>query len=144
MSATGIKAVDASLQKTNTWLKEIGDELELDAREDAWVVLRLGLHALRDQIATEEVFQLAAQLPMLIRGLYFEGWTPRIKPGDQRRTDEFLDSIQKHFDSRGGLDPELAMKAVLGVLTRHISKGEIDDIKAVLPKELRGMWPVTV
>jgi uncharacterized protein (DUF2267 family) len=65
---------DRTLYKTHTWLKEIMEVLGTEDRHRAYMALRAVLHALRDRLTVEEVAQLGAQLPMLIRGLYYEGW----------------------------------------------------------------------
>ncbi|TMB45162.1 MAG: DUF2267 domain-containing protein, partial [Deltaproteobacteria bacterium] len=90
MSATGLEVFDTTLQKTNSWLKELMGILGSQDRHMAYLALRATLHALRDRLTVEEVAHLGAQLPMLIRGFYYEGWDPTGKPLRVRRKEEFL------------------------------------------------------
>ena len=76
MSMTGLEVFDTTLQKTNEWLDEIMDELALQDRHTAYVALRGTLHALRDRLPVQEAVHLGAQLPILVRGFYYEGWRP--------------------------------------------------------------------
>jgi len=140
MTTTGLEVFDTIIQKTNEWLNGIMDELGCD-RHMAYLALRAVLHALRDRLTVEESAQLAAQLPTLIRGFYYEGWTPAGKP---RRTHEweFLHAIQASFSvSPERPDPKLVARAVLTVLSRHVSQGEVEDVIAILPKDLQALWP---
>src|SRR5205823_14042440 len=89
MSATGLEVLDKSLQTTNIWLKEIMEAVGPD-RHVAWRVLGAVLHALRDRLAVEQVAHLGAELPIVIRGLYYDQWHPAGKPEKERRADEFV------------------------------------------------------
>jgi uncharacterized protein (DUF2267 family) len=109
-------------------------------RHKAYGGLRTTLHALRDRLTPEETAQFGAQLPMLIRGLYYEGWTPTGKPGKVRHKAEFLTPIRDHFRDDWHVEPEEIARAVLQVLARHVSAGEIEDIKQLLPQELKELW----
>jgi uncharacterized protein (DUF2267 family) len=140
MSMTGLDVFDATLQKTNIWLKDIMQALGWEDRHKAYMSLRTTLHALRDRLTIEETAQFGAQLPMLIRGLYYEGWTPTGKPDKVRHKADFLASIRAYFQDDWDVDPEEVARAVLHVITTHVSAGEIEDIKLLLPKELKALW----
>lgn len=73
---TGVSALDTTIQKTNIWLKEVMDELESDDRHRAYLALRSVLHSLRDRLTVEEATDLGAQLPILVRGFYYDAWNP--------------------------------------------------------------------
>ena len=141
MTTTGLDVFDSTLQKTNVWLNDVAGQLNLDDRHQAYVVLRAVLHALRDRLTVEEAVQLAAQLPMLVRGCYYEGWTPTGKPLKWHMR-QFLAAIGSSHPLCEELDPERVARAVFTVLDTRISKGEIDDVKHILPKQLQALWPV--
>lgn len=141
MSTTGLEAFDTTLQKTQGWFKDVMEELGWDDRHKAYLALRTVLHALRDRLVVEEAVQLGAQLPMLIRGFYYEGWKPSGKPVKERHREDFLATIAYAFRNDLSPAPQAIARAVFTVLTRRITEGEIEDIKHLLPKELREMWP---
>ncbi|GAA6756671.1 hypothetical protein QT17_08145 [Thermus sp. 2.9] len=145
MSATGLEVFDATLHKTHTWLKAIMEELGTEDRHRAYMALRAVLHALRDRLPVEEVAQLGAQLPMLIRGIYYEGWDPTGKPLKERHKEEFLAHVARELKTPSGVavDPEGAARAVFKVLRQKVSEGEIQDVRQLLPKELRELWPAS-
>ena len=76
MSLTAIAPIERTVHATNNWLEELKEELRLQDRQQAYHLLRVVLHTLRDRLTVAEAVDLGAQLPMLIRGLYYEGWTP--------------------------------------------------------------------
>ncbi|MFW6194910.1 MAG: DUF2267 domain-containing protein, partial [Chloroflexota bacterium] len=98
------------------------------------------LHALRDRLSVDENAQLSAQLPMLVRGIYFEGWDPSDRPGKPRHKEAFIDDVMREARDPD-YEPEPAVKAVFKVLARHVSPGEIEDVRHLLPAEIREMWP---
>jgi uncharacterized protein (DUF2267 family) len=137
---TGLEAFDTTIHKTNIWLNDIMYELGWDDRHMAYLGLRTTLHALRDRLTVEETAQFAAQLPMLIRGIYYEGWDPTGKPHKARHKEEFLAPVRDHFRNDPRVDAEEVARAVFKVLTRRISEGEIEDVKHLWPKELNALW----
>jgi uncharacterized protein (DUF2267 family) len=76
---------------------------------------------------------------MLIRGFYYEGWTPAWKPNKIRSKDEFLAPILEQFRGDAEIDPERVARAVFKVLARRVTEGEIEDVKSLFPKELAGL-----
>jgi uncharacterized protein (DUF2267 family) len=87
------------------------------------------------------VAQLAAQLPMLVRGFYYEGWDPTGKPLKDRHREDFLARIESEFRRDEAIDPEQVARAVFALLARKVSEGEIEDVRHVLPAEIRKLWP---
>jgi uncharacterized protein (DUF2267 family) len=141
MSATGLDVFDTTLHKTNSWLNDLMQVLGWPDRHKAYMALKATLHALRDRLTVEEVAQLGAQLPMLIRGVYYEGWDPTGKPLRIRHKEQFLGRIEEHFRGDDFIDSERVARAVFTVLARRVSEGEIQDVKHVLPAEMRDLWP---
>ena len=103
--------------------------------------MRATLDALRDRLTVEEVAQLGAPLPMLIRGFYYEGWDPTGKSLRERGRVQFQAHIERQLRGDDGTDPEQVAHAVFTVLAHRISAGEIEDVKYVLPDEPRDLWP---
>lgn len=106
----------------------------------AYLAARAALHALRDRLTVEEVAEFGAQLPMLIRGFYYEAWDPTGKPLRERHKEQFLARIEEEFRSDPA-DPERIARAVFAVMARRVTDGEIEDVKHVLPAEVRELWP---
>lgn len=140
MSATGLEVFDRTLQETNIWLKEIMDEIGPD-RQRAYHALRAVLHALRDRLTVEEAAHLSAQLPLLVRGIYFEGWHPANKPQKERTRDEFLAHVGQELRGIEPINTETATRAVFRTIEKHVSPGEVEDVVQMLPKPLRELWP---
>lgn len=140
MSATGLRTFDSTIQKTNIWLDDIMDELNTDSRQRAYHALGAVLHTLRDHLPVNESAQLAAELPQMIRGLYYEGWVPSAAPAKLRHWDEFVSRVAAGFPMEEDDNPDQMTRAVLRSLTKHISHGEIIDIKRCLTDEIRQHW----
>ena len=141
MSVTGLDVFDTTLHKTNNWLNELMQLLGWQDKHKAYLALRATLHALRDRLTVEEVAQLGAQLPMLIRGFYYEGWDPTGKPLKDRHKEEFLARIEEQFRGDNRIDPEQVARAVFTVLADRVTEGEIEDVKHILPAEIQDLWP---
>jgi uncharacterized protein (DUF2267 family) len=141
MSATGLDVFDTTLHVTNAWLNDLMEALGWEDRHEAYLTLRATLHALRDRLTVEEVAQLGAQLPMLIRGFYYEGWDPTGKPLRVRHKEQFLARIDQEMRGDDRIDPERVVRAVFTVLAQRVSEGEIEDVKHVLPGAIRDLWP---
>ncbi len=130
-----------TIEKTNLMLDELGEELKvLSGRRQVYSIMRAVLHALRDRLTVEEATDLGAQLPILIRGVYYEGFTPAKLPMKMDK-EEFLERIRDEFPAWMNYKLEDLVKGVLKVLNNHITPGEIKDIKDVLPKKIEELFP---
>ena len=144
MSERGLSVFDETVQLTNIWLKEIMEELGWEDRHRAYLGLRLVLQAIRDHLIVDEAVHLGAQLPMLVRGFYFEGWHPAHKPDRNRSVEDFVARIQDGFRQNPTDEPidtaEVA-RAVFTILSRHISEGEFQQVVHALPRAIRNLGP---
>lgn len=135
-----IHAFDADLQHANVWLKEISRRLAVEDAAVAKRALRGVLHALRDRLGPENAAQLAAQLPTLIRGVFYEGWRPSDRSSERRGSD-FLAHVAVNMGRGAAVDIGAGVDAVLHTLWKHIDPGEVAKIKAILPPDLGALWP---
>jgi uncharacterized protein (DUF2267 family) len=141
MSTTNHELFSNTLQKTHLWLKDLAEELRWEDQHQAYLALRATLHALRDRLTVDEAAHLGAQLPMLIRGFYYEGWSPAGKPVRERHKEEFCAHVKAYFQREEDIDAEKIVRGVFKMLSRRITAGEIEDIKHIMPPELRQLWP---
>jgi len=141
MSATHLSTFDETLQVSNQWLNELMHAVDWDDKYRTYRLLRATLHALRDRLTAHEAVQLGAQLPMLIRGLYYDGWHIRDTPLPERTKSAFLGHIEAAFKQDPNADTEALVREVFKLLARKISGGEIEDVKHILPAEVRALWP---
>jgi uncharacterized protein (DUF2267 family) len=122
-------------QKAELWINEMMSELGTDDPRLAYHALGASLQALRDRLRVDEAAQLAAQLPLVVRGLYYEGWRPAATPVRARRPDDFITMVDEKLTDGRDVAPERALTALFEVMRRHLSPGEIDSLVRVLPAE---------
>jgi uncharacterized protein (DUF2267 family) len=144
MSSTGLEVFDTTLQQTNEWLGDINAALGWGDRNLAYEALRGTLHAVRDHLTVDEAAHLSAQLPMLVRGMFFEGWDPSRVPVRERAREEFLNRVAEAFRGSARVSPEDMARAVLMVMAGRLSAGQFDQVRAMMPEEVRSLWPGAV
>lgn len=129
-----------SMQATNEWLQQLTEELEID-HDDAFGALRLCLGVLRDHLTVDEAAHVAAQLPIIVRGIWYHEWDPSRVPVDVDR-DEVVDALMEQpvFVSSAA-EPVAALRAVGRLLGEHISPGEMSDVAAQAPGWLEELLP---
>lgn len=142
MAETGYSSFDTTVQKTNRILKEIEQAYgwPKERRNMSYAALRAVLHALRDRLTVQETAHLAAQLPMLVRGIYYHNWDPSEVPVKMDR-EEFLERVQEEFPYEvvGGV--ERLVQTVLQALRLYVTEGEWEIIKSNMPKDLAPLLP---
>jgi len=137
MATTRVDVIDRSVEKAHIWINDLAEELGTEDRHHAYRVLRAFLHALRDHLPVDEVAALAAQLPIFVRGVFYEGWEPSGTPERARDLDSFLAKIASEARIAGETEASFAATAANRVLSRHISAGEAGSVLHVLPQHLR-------
>jgi uncharacterized protein (DUF2267 family) len=141
MSAKGLEVIDHTVQLTHEWINELADRLDWSSQRDALRLLRVTLHQIRDHLLVDEVAQFAAQLPLLIRGMFFEGWVPKNTPIKQRHAKDFILDIEQHVSSVADYRGYEDIQTVFKLINARISRGEISDVLACLPEKIRSLWP---
>ncbi len=137
MTTTRVDVIDRSVEKAHIWINELAEELGTEDNHEAYRVLRAFLHALRDHLSVDEAAALAAQLPIFIRGLFYEGWDPSRTPEHARDLDSFLQRIASEARLAGETQASFAATAANRVLSRHVSAGEAGSVLHALPQHLR-------
>ena len=137
MATTGLDVFDRSVHKSNEWLKELMERLGSDDRRYAYRVLRGYFQVLRDRLTVDEAAQLAAQLPHLLRGVFYEGWDPSRTPETYRDRETFLSRLAERAQLAGPTEASVAAEAATAVLRERIAEGEVEDVMQSLPTSIR-------
>ena len=141
MSAVGLEALDHTVQITHAWINDLDRKLGWDNKSRAYRLLKAVLHALRDCLQVNDSAHLAAQLPELLRGVYYEQWRPAIVPVKKRSKADFIARVEESFKADPIENPAQAVLAVFELLSKKITRGEIEKVRRALPQELRNLWP---
>lgn len=138
--STGLESIDRTVQQTHLWINELDEILGWDNKARSYRLLRAVLQGLRDWLPVNEAVDLGAQLPTLLRGVYYEHWRPVQTPVKERSLGDFLARMDEAFrGDRLGIMPE-AVSCAFRFLAQKITAGEIDDVRQSLPAELRALW----
>lgn len=140
MSALGLKLIDDAVQAMNRWLNELDSRVGWGDRVRTFRLLRSVLHEVRDHLNPDEASQLGAQLPTLVRGVYYEGWNPSKTPVRERSRDGFVGRVQASFAADPMGDAEPAIRAVFWLLDRHVSEGEMEDVRQSFNLKVRSLF----
>jgi uncharacterized protein (DUF2267 family) len=140
MSATGLDVFDKTLQTTHIWLDEIMAKLGPN-RQVAWHVLGAVLHALRDRLPIGLAVHLGAQLPLLVRGLYYDQWHPSEQTLKERSAEQFLDHVRQRLHDIRPVNVLDAAQVTFQVLNHHVDPHQIEKVRQALPENIRALWP---
>jgi len=129
-------------QKAVEWVNSVDSLLGWRQKNHALDALRIVLHEIRDHLPPSEVAHLSAQLPLVIRGLYFEGWQPSQTPVKYRHKEAFVHSVRDSliryircpFDDG---EAERVIHAVFHTLALHLDQGEWEKLYFVFPKGIK-------
>ena len=141
MGTTGLDVFDKTIQETNLWLKDIMGELGTDDRRVAFGALRATLHAMRDRIGPENAVHIGAQLPMLLRGAFYEGWHPAATPTRERHLADLIEHVAAELPRGSNSNPAEAARACFATMGRSLDRGEMKKLRGLLPHEILNLWP---
>jgi uncharacterized protein (DUF2267 family) len=123
-------------QQANIWVKDMMAGLGTTDAHKALHALRAGLQSLRDRLSVDQAAQLSAQLPLIIRGMFFEGWDPSSTPLRIRHRAEFLALVREKYAPREDISAEDIMRSLFRVLDKHVAAGEVGHLMVTLPEDL--------
>ncbi len=137
---TTISELTAAAAAAEDWVDDLMRRLGWQDRERVYRALLAALHALRDCLGRDEAVYIGAQLPVLLRGLYYEGWHVGARPAVRSRA-AFLERIDDGVHRDPGIDTEQVARAVFALLSARLPTAEIEDAKAATPSVLHNLWP---
>lgn len=140
MSEKRPEILSRSVQETDIWLNELRDDMRLETADQAYGALRAVLHALRDRLTVDMAAHLAAQLPVMLSGIFFDGWKPAATPTKLQTPREFVDDVRDRARGHPEIDPNYAVECVLRLLDRKLSPGLMDKVLGQLPSEMQTHW----
>lgn len=143
MTTTGLSTFDRTLQTTNIWLSDIMNVLGPD-RQLAWHALGAVLRATRDRLSVEPAAHLAAQLPLLVPGTFYDQFVPTRLTSSGRSQTAFLDQIGKELSASRPVDVKEATRTVFRALNHYLDPGEAEKARQELPAGIRELWPIRV
>jgi uncharacterized protein (DUF2267 family) len=129
-----LDVIDRTVAKTYEWLHDVTRRADLGDLHRSYQVLRAVLHALRDRIEPDVAAHVAAQLPLLVRGIFYEGWDPSKTPV-RMSLSEFLERVEHDASLKGTSKAEDATRAVIAVCWDELGQGTMDHLISVLPSE---------
>jgi len=136
-----IHVFERTTHEAHEWVNDLAGRTGWGNEREVLRLLRTVLCKIRDHLPVNEMAQFSAQLPLILRGMYFEGWQPKLTPVHERHAADFVAAINEKvsdvMDYQGASD----IKAVFNLLNARISRGEVEDVRACLPQELRDLWP---
>lgn len=135
-----VHVFETTIQKTNEILKAIEECFGWKDRNKAYLALRSALHTLRDRLPAEAAAAFGAQLPMLVRGFYYEGWKPALVPIKMNKA-EFFGDFERQIDPMSfEQDTEEVIKGIIEIIGSHIDPSEIMKIKKLMPKDIQEIF----
>lgn len=138
-SDTSAESFEATFHKTNVMIRAVEERFGWEDRAKAYAVLRAVLHTLRDRLTVDNVAHLAAQLPMLVRGFYYEGWVPAHAP-QKMNAAEFIGEVERQIDPLSfGQATEEVIRGVVAIIQDYTDPDEVRKLKATLPKDIQSL-----
>lgn len=141
MSQDGLEGLDRSLQLAHEWINALDAALGWHDRHRSYRLLRAVLQVLRDCLPLAETAHFSAQLPLVLRGVFFEQWRPAAERPAHWDLDRFFAKIAFHFAQDPLEEADLAVTEVFALFESRLSLGEIAHVVSCLPAEIRALWP---
>jgi uncharacterized protein (DUF2267 family) len=112
--------------------------------EQAEDVIEAVFHTLRDRLTHDEADDLRAQLPKAWKelwdtGSWWEKISTRVRKMNKLDRDEFIARVETQIKN-SDIPAEQAIRVVFHALKVQVTPGEVADVSAQLPEDLRTLW----
>ena len=136
-----IHVFERTTHEAHEWVNDLAGRTGWSNEREVLRLLRIVLCKVRDHLPINEMAQFSAQLPLILRGMFFEGWHPKNTPVHERHAVDFVAAVEEQIGDVLEYQGLSDVKAVFNVINAHISRGEVEDVRACLPQELKELWP---
>ena len=144
MGNVGLESIDHTVQLTHQWINDLDARLGWENKHRSFRLLRAVLQAVRDWLPVNDAVHFGAQLPELLRGIYYEQWRPSATPVKDRSRSDFVGRIEDAFANDRLLFAAEAITTVFDLLCDKLSAGEVEKVRHALPADLRVLWPAVL
>ncbi len=134
---TKAAALDHAVQAAQAWVNDVAKQFGTDDKEFAYEVLRAWLHTVRDRLTVESSAHFAAQLPDLIRGVFYAGWDPSRVPEKYN-----VEGYRMKFAKEANIAPADVAKAAAvctAAALHHLPQPQVDKALEQFPEDLRDL-----
>lgn len=136
-NATNVSALDHAVQTAHMWVRDVARQFDTDDLEFAYRVLRAWLHTLRDRLSVQAAANFAAQLPDLIRGVFYAGWDPNAVP---EKYDAHEYALRFAHEATIAVDDVAkAAAATTAAALHHLPATQIEKVLEQLPSDIRAV-----
>ena len=131
-------------EKGNEFINKVSYGIPTDRKHAAHITTAV-FHTIRDLISVEESLHFIAQLPMMMKAVYVEGWRTTEKQ-------ERINSLEEFYGAVRNKCPKLvievftpnklehSVRQVIHVLRTYVDQGELNDIATQLHDEVAGLF----
>ena len=126
--------LDRAVHTARAWIADVAAQFDTEDMSFAYRVTRAWLHTVRDRLPVVDAAHFGAQLPEILRGVYYEGWDPAKVPV---KYDRGQFTTRFATDARiSEADVTKAAHAVSSALDQHLS-GHLSVVLEHFPTDLR-------
>jgi uncharacterized protein (DUF2267 family) len=130
------EVIEKTLEETNHVLSLVENHYGWKGqRNQSYEAVRVILHVLRDRMTIDQVALFSNQLPLLMRGVYYEGWKPSAD-AVQTSGQGFVEQVREKYFQSTTEDIEDLISVVFGALIDCMDPEGAEIIKRELPEDV--------
>lgn len=137
---TNVKGIQKTIEQSHAWIKILMHDYPFPNENKAFVLIRATLKALRDRLPMNEAVHLGSQLPVMLRGFYYEGWNPDNEITRIKSAHDFIQTVQVHLNGHEDIRLEEAVPVTMKLIFDMIDQGEAREVRQNLPPEIRNLF----